>query len=88
MATSSPLKRSITYEDNEEEMEIARKKLRESGTAQALFNTEQGNSTMAVRVSGQNDIGLIKTRGSEHMGEEVERANDGIEGENDGMPVD
>ena len=90
MSSSSPLKRNITYQDEEEEMEIARKKVRESGITQLEFNPALGNSTM---VEGSNEIrgeavGANMTRGREQIGGEDDRANRETNEQDDGMPVD
>ncbi|KAF8716420.1 hypothetical protein AX14_012357 [Amanita brunnescens Koide BX004] len=90
MSSSSPLKRNITYQDEEEEMEIARKKVRESGITQPEFNPALGNSTTA---EGSNEIrgeavGANMTRGREQIGREDDRANCETNEQDDGMPVD
>jgi hypothetical protein len=81
MVSNSPLKRSITYEDEDEEMEIARKKFRECGYTQPAFNAIEGNFAAAPGGSRHIDDKVNVTGGSMQSTEEG-RATD------EGMPVD
>jgi hypothetical protein len=94
MESNLPLKRSITYEDKDEEMEIARKKIRECGYLQPTFNTEgngmtaaRGNGMMAAGGSRHIEASLNMIGGCTQSTEEGRAIHENDEQDN-GMPIE